>query len=56
MAEKIFGPVLTIFVYEDQDLDKALAICDAGSPYGLKCIARTRPGGANVPTRLPRSP
>jgi len=35
MQEEIFGPVLTIFVYEDGDLDKALELCDTGSPYGL---------------------
>jgi 1-pyrroline-5-carboxylate dehydrogenase len=35
MQEEIFGPVLTIFVYEDADLDGALELCDTGSPYGL---------------------
>jgi 1-pyrroline-5-carboxylate dehydrogenase len=35
MQEEIFGPVLTIFVYEDGDLDKALELCDTGSPYAL---------------------
>jgi 1-pyrroline-5-carboxylate dehydrogenase len=35
MQEEIFGPVLTLFVYEDSDLDKALELCDTGSPYGL---------------------
>jgi 1-pyrroline-5-carboxylate dehydrogenase len=35
MQEEIFGPVLTIFVYEDSDLDRALELCDTGSPYGL---------------------
>jgi 1-pyrroline-5-carboxylate dehydrogenase len=35
MQEEIFGPVLTIFVYEDGDLDKALEQCDTGSPYAL---------------------
>jgi len=35
MREEIFGPVLTIWVYEDRDLDTALEICDSGSPYAL---------------------
>jgi 1-pyrroline-5-carboxylate dehydrogenase len=35
MQEEIFGPVLTIFVYGDDELDKALELCDTGSPYGL---------------------
>jgi len=35
MREEIFGPVLTVWVYEDRDLDTALEICDSGSPYAL---------------------
>jgi 1-pyrroline-5-carboxylate dehydrogenase len=35
LREEIFGPVLTVFVYPDRDLDKALEACDTGSPYGL---------------------
>ncbi len=35
MQEEIFGPVLTIFVYEDAELDAALQLCDTGSPYAL---------------------
>ncbi len=35
MREEIFGPVLTVYVYEDHDLDEALAFCDRGSPYAL---------------------
>jgi len=35
LREEIFGPVLTIYVYNDASLDKALDICDQGSPYGL---------------------
>jgi 1-pyrroline-5-carboxylate dehydrogenase len=35
MREEIFGPVLTIWVYKDRDLDRALEICDSGSPYAL---------------------
>lgn len=35
MEEEIFGPVLTVYVYEDGDLDEALKLCDTTSPYGL---------------------
>ena len=35
MQEEIFGPVLTIYVYEDADLQKALELCDTTSPYAL---------------------
>jgi len=35
MQEEIFGPVLTIFVYDDDKLDEALRFCDTGSPYAL---------------------
>jgi 1-pyrroline-5-carboxylate dehydrogenase len=35
MQEEIFGPVLTVWVYEDRDLDAALRLCDTGSPYAL---------------------
>lgn len=35
MEEEIFGPVLTIYVYEDDKLDETLALCDQTSPYGL---------------------
>jgi 1-pyrroline-5-carboxylate dehydrogenase len=35
MKEEIFGPVLTVFVYPDQQLEEALDLCDKGSPYAL---------------------
>ena len=35
MREEIFGPVLTIFVYPDGELDKTLELCDTTSPYAL---------------------
>ncbi|MFO7998363.1 MAG: L-glutamate gamma-semialdehyde dehydrogenase [Bacteroidales bacterium] len=35
MEEEIFGPVLTIFLYEDKDFEKTLELCDATSPYAL---------------------
>ncbi len=35
MEEEIFGPVLTVYVYEDKELDETLHLCDTTSPYGL---------------------
>lgn len=35
MQEEIFGPVLTIYVYDDNKLDETLALCDTTSPYAL---------------------
>jgi 1-pyrroline-5-carboxylate dehydrogenase len=35
MKEEIFGPVLTIYVYPDGQLDKTLASCDSASTYAL---------------------
>jgi 1-pyrroline-5-carboxylate dehydrogenase len=35
MEEEIFGPVLTIYVYEDDKLAETLELCDKTSPYGL---------------------
>jgi len=35
LREEIFGPVLTIYVYDDAKLDEALQICDRGSAYAL---------------------
>tara|TARA_B110000444_G_scaffold4107_1_gene3877 strand:+ start:47877 stop:49511 length:1635 start_codon:yes stop_codon:yes gene_type:complete len=35
MVEEIFGPVLTVFVYEDEDFDNVLKICDESSSYAL---------------------
>ncbi|NKB88862.1 MAG: L-glutamate gamma-semialdehyde dehydrogenase [Acidobacteria bacterium] len=34
-CEEIFGPVLTIYVYDDDKLDETLEICDTASPYAL---------------------
>lgn len=35
MEEEIFGPVLTIYVYEDDKFEETLKICDETSPYAL---------------------
>jgi 1-pyrroline-5-carboxylate dehydrogenase len=35
MCEEIFGPVLTIYVYEDDQWEETLALVDSTSPYAL---------------------
>lgn len=35
LEEEIFGPVLTIYVYEDNKFDETLTLCDETSPYAL---------------------
>lgn len=35
MTQEIFGPIVSIYVYEDDRLDETLRICDTASPYSL---------------------
>ncbi len=35
MEQEIFGPVLTIYVYEDAKYEETLKLCDETSPYSL---------------------
>ena len=35
MAEEIFGPVLTIYVYPEAEYEQSLDLCDQTSPYAL---------------------
>ena len=35
MVEEIFGPVLTVYVYDDNEFDEVLDLCDKASPYAL---------------------
>jgi 1-pyrroline-5-carboxylate dehydrogenase len=35
MEEEIFGPVLTIYVYDDERYEETLDLCDTTSPYAL---------------------
>jgi 1-pyrroline-5-carboxylate dehydrogenase len=54
MREEIFGPVLTLYVYEDRDLDLALELCDTSSAYGLTgaVFAQERAAVEHVMARL----
>ena len=35
MEEEIFGPVLTVYPYDDDKVEEAVKLCDETSPYGL---------------------
>jgi 1-pyrroline-5-carboxylate dehydrogenase len=35
MEEEIFGPVLTVYIYDDNKYEETLHLCDTTSPYGL---------------------
>ncbi len=35
MCEEIFAPVLTVYVYEDSELDQAVELCNTATTYGL---------------------
>lgn len=35
MEEEIFGPVMTIYIYKDNQFDETLTLCDETSPYAL---------------------
>lgn len=54
MEEEIFGPVLTIYVYKDHDLDRTLDLCDTTSVYGLTgaVFAQSRKAIVEIEKRL----
>lgn len=35
MEEEIFGPVMTVYIYNDDQYEETLKLCDETSPYGL---------------------
>ena len=35
MEEEVFGPVMTIFIYDDDKYEETLRLCDETSPFGL---------------------
>ena len=35
MEEEIFGPILTVYPYDDDKLEETVKLCDETSPYGL---------------------
>jgi 1-pyrroline-5-carboxylate dehydrogenase len=54
MTEEIFGPVLTLYVYKDRDLEATVDLCDTSAPYALTgaIFARERPTIVHLTRRL----
>ncbi|MDP7034307.1 MAG: L-glutamate gamma-semialdehyde dehydrogenase [Planctomycetota bacterium] len=54
MTEEIFGPVLTLYIYEDSQIEEALTSCDTASPYALtgSVFAQDRHAICDIRTRL----
>jgi 1-pyrroline-5-carboxylate dehydrogenase len=54
MQEEIFGPVLTLYVYADEQFEETLDLCDRTSPYALTgaIFARDRTAVATARRRL----
>ncbi len=54
MTEEIFGPVVTVFVYDDGALEATLDLCDSTSPYALTgaVFADDRLAAAAIARRL----
>lgn len=48
MYEEIFGPVLTVWVYADDELEQAARLCDGTSPFALTGAVIARDRGAIV--------
>ena len=48
MSEEIFGPVLTIYVYPEDQFDETLDLCDTTSPYALTGAIFAKDRGAIV--------
>jgi len=57
MCEEIFGPVLTVYVYDDEKLDETLTLCDESTPYSLTgaIIAQDRYAVQKMTARLKHS-
>ena len=54
MVRELFGPILTVFVYDDAEWDKTLDLIDQTSPYALTgtVFARDRAAVAHASGRL----
>lgn len=35
MTEEIFGPLLTVYVYKDSEIDSTLQLVESSTPYAL---------------------
>jgi 1-pyrroline-5-carboxylate dehydrogenase len=54
MEEEIFGPVLTVYAYDDKDLEKTIELCNTTSPYALTgaVFSRDRIAASEICSKL----
>jgi 1-pyrroline-5-carboxylate dehydrogenase len=54
MKRELFGPIVTVYVYDDKEWDRALELVDGTSPYGLTgaVFARDRAAVQQAEARL----
>ena len=54
MTEEIFGPVVTVYAYEERDLEQTLDLCDTATPYALTgaVFAEDRHAAEHIAKRL----
>jgi 1-pyrroline-5-carboxylate dehydrogenase len=54
MSEELFGPVVTMWIYDDAKLEDALTLCDTTTPYALTgaVFAEDRAAAAAIERRL----
>jgi len=57
MVEEIFGPILTVYVYDDAKFEETLTLCDETSPFALTgaVFSQDRSAMARVRDRLVNS-
>lgn len=53
LSEELFGPFLSVYVYDDADWEQTLGLVDGTSPYALTCSVFARDRGA-IATALDR--
>ncbi len=54
MCEEIFGPVVTVYAYDDDKIEETLTVCDESTPYGLTgaVFSQDRYAVEHIMTRL----
>merc|ERR1711990_1242670 len=57
MREEMFGPVLTVYTYDESKFEESLSLCDSTSPYALtgSIFARDRQAVAFMSSALRNS-
>ena len=58
MCEELFGPVLTLYIYDENKFDETIKLVDSTSPYALtgSVIAQDRYAVEIATNKLPIAP